>query len=75
MEHLGHIVILLEFLQELVDRGALLLGHGLEVVGDTHELGRLDFKAVLFEILLYVGILLESAGENYCAFIVGFPLL
>ncbi len=39
VEYLGHIVILLEFLQEFVDGGALLLGDRLEVVGDAHELG------------------------------------
>ena len=64
MEHVLHIFVVLKLVKEFFNGGTLFLGDFLHIVGDALEFGRHDFKAVLLQIGLYGGVVLEAAVEH-----------
>ena len=64
VEDVLHVFVFLDFFEKFVDALALLGCHVLEVVGDALEFRADDFKAVVLEVFLDVGILLERTVEH-----------
>ena len=60
MEHVLHVFVLFEFVEEFLDGCTLFVGHFLEIVGYAFELGRNDLVTVVLKIFLDVGVVLES---------------
>ena len=52
VEHVLHVFVVFEFLEELLDLLALFGCNFLQVVRDAHKFGALDFESVFFEVFL-----------------------
>ena len=65
MEYILYILVVLEFLKELFECRTLLGSDLLEVVRYALEFRGYDLESVVFEVLLYVGVFLESTVEHY----------
>ena len=68
VEHILHVLVVFELVDELVDGFALFGRNLFEVVGDAFEFGTYYFVAVFFEIALDAGVFLECAVEHYFIF-------